>query len=340
MSEQAGVEVNSGPQSDATADIATHLVQSGILDEVINTGEEPSPSGPVEQVEEEEDESQQDESEEENPQEETDSEDVGEEESEEEEEVAEPVYSVKSNGKVIKVTLDELTGGYQRQSDYTQKTQELAQARKAAEADYSAVIAERQQYQQALGQFGQMLSEQKQEFENIDWNELAEIDPTQYLIKKDEQRELEHKEQRTRLEGQRIQELNQREQQRRDNELLTSEWNQLEEVFPDWKVPEKRTKLAQNWEQYGVSQGYASEEVNGIKDHRALKILNKAMLYDKIQAASAKKGKVNRVPKTAKPGVATRQGKTASKALKTKMSNLKQSGSVDDAARLFFDFDL
>lgn len=40
-------------------------------------------------------------------------------------------YSVVVGGREKKVTLDELTKGYQRQSDYTRKTQELAREREA-----------------------------------------------------------------------------------------------------------------------------------------------------------------------------------------------------------------
>lgn len=43
--------------------------------------------------------------------------------------VQEPRYTVKSGGKEQEVTLDELLNGYQRQSDYTRKTQELAAER-------------------------------------------------------------------------------------------------------------------------------------------------------------------------------------------------------------------
>ena len=64
------------------------------------------------------------------------------------------------------------------------------------------------------------------------------------------------------------------------------------------------------------------------------------MLYDKIQKASVKKGKVVKVPRTAKPGVTGPVGKKASGRLKTKMQNLKSSGSVHDAASVFFDMDL
>lgn len=326
--------------SDAVSDVATHLVQSGLIDQVLSEEDENRPYGLGDTEELAED---AEESTEEEPQEGEESEDgetAEDVEEEEIEEVEEPVYAVKIDGKAAKVTLDELTNGYQRQSDYTQKTQELSQHRKQFEAESQAVAGERIQYQQALGQFQQMLAEQNAQFEQIDWNELAEIDPTQFLIKKEEQRELHAKHANSQQEQYRIQQLQSNEQNRQHQEMITDEWGKLEETFPDWKVPEKREILSQHWENYAATQGYASDEVKGITDHRALKILNKAMLYDKIQKASAKKGKVVKVPKTAQPGGTGSLGKKVSGKTKSKMQNLRKSGSINDAASVFFDMDL
>jgi hypothetical protein len=41
------------------------------------------------------------------------------------------VFSVKVDGKEVEVTLDELQKGYSRTQDYTRKTQQIAEARKA-----------------------------------------------------------------------------------------------------------------------------------------------------------------------------------------------------------------
>jgi hypothetical protein len=340
-----GVVDTSLRDSDATADTATHLVQSGILDQVMGFDEEDSPSGPeeAEKKEIEPEQAQEEDSEEESTEdadEDPDTEEPETEAEEEIEEVEEPVYTVKANGKTIQVTLDELTSGYQRQSDYTQKTQELANARKQAEADYQAMALERQQYQQGLQQFNEILSKQEAQYDQIDWNALAEEDPTQYLIQKEEQRALKEERQQVDAENARLRAIQGQEVQKRHQEMLQHEWQQLENVFPDWKVPEKREKLSNSWEQYAVSQGYTPEDVKAISDHRALKILNKAMMYDKIQKASVKKGKVVKVPKTVKPGATPETGSKQSGRLKQKINSLRQTGSVDAAASLFFDLDL
>jgi len=52
-------------------------------------------------------------------------------------------YKVKVDGEVVEVTVDELKSGYQRQADYTRKAQALA--------------AEKQEFEQVVGQFGETL---------------------------------------------------------------------------------------------------------------------------------------------------------------------------------------
>ena len=54
---------------------------------------------------------------------------------EEPEAQTETAYTVKIDGEEFEVTLDELRNGYQRQADYTRKSQSLAEQRKAYEAN-------------------------------------------------------------------------------------------------------------------------------------------------------------------------------------------------------------
>jgi hypothetical protein len=79
-----------------------------------------------------------------------DSEEQREEESEQEET---PRYRVKVAGEEAEVTLDELINGYQREADYTKKTQSLAEARKALDNEKASVEQAKQlrdQYSQRL----------------------------------------------------------------------------------------------------------------------------------------------------------------------------------------------
>ena len=57
------------------------------------------------------------------------------------EEPAGDTYAVKVDGEEQEVSLDELRDGYQRQSDYTRKTQELASERKRLQQAEAIVAA-------------------------------------------------------------------------------------------------------------------------------------------------------------------------------------------------------
>jgi len=56
-------------------------------------------------------------------------------------EPANSTYTVKVDGAESEVTLSELQQGYQRQADYTRKTQELASERQRLELDEAIVSA-------------------------------------------------------------------------------------------------------------------------------------------------------------------------------------------------------
>jgi hypothetical protein len=329
----AGAAVNQGRTTRTEADAATQLLQGGMLDdEVFESRSDTSHIKENEEIEEKEvSEDDTEESEEEQPEGESD-----EETDTEQEDVEEPLYVVKVSNKNQTVNLGELKDGYQRGADYTQKTQELSRERKEFENDRFAVSQERQQYQQALGQFREILAEQHKPFENIDWQELLEVDPTTYVSKKEEQRDLRDRHAQVQAEQQRIHMMQQQEGERQRQALLLDEGAKMVKDFPDWEVPEKRTKLSQGWVDYAISQGYSSDDVNAITDHRAFRVLDKAMKYDKIMNASTKKGKITQVPKTMRPGTTSNTNVSKGK-LKSKMQQLKRSGSIDDAASAVFD---
>ena len=183
MAETNPVGVPVAPSGDGVSveDAATQILQSGLLDEDEYIPSQNRDHAVEKAVEQEEDEEESDDSDAEQPEEDS------EEEPDEEEANEEPTYTIKLNGKTERVSLDELTNGYQRGADYTHKTQELSRSRKEFDAERQAVANERGQYQNALAQFQQILVEQHAPYENIDWAELAEIDPTAYVIKKQEQ---------------------------------------------------------------------------------------------------------------------------------------------------------
>ncbi len=93
----------------------------------------------------------------------------------------EPGYTVKIDGEEQQVTLEELQQGYQRQADYTRKTQEIAAERdrlQQAEAIVSALEHDPEGTLQTLAHSFNVTSISQQN-SNSEVSEYEEIDPTQ-----------------------------------------------------------------------------------------------------------------------------------------------------------------
>jgi hypothetical protein len=67
------------------------------------------------------------------------------------------LVTVKIDGKTQKIKLSEAIAGYQRQADYSRKTEALASERKAIEAEVAAVRQERGQYAYLLENLAKQL---------------------------------------------------------------------------------------------------------------------------------------------------------------------------------------
>ena len=104
------------------------------------------------------------------------------------EEPQEPAYTVKVDGEEQQVSLEELQQGYQRQADYTRKTQEIAAERdrlQQAEAIVSALEHDPEGTLQTLAHSFNVAPITGQQVSD---DEYAEVDPTQQKLA-----ELEHK---------------------------------------------------------------------------------------------------------------------------------------------------
>lgn len=268
---------------------------------------------------------------------EEDSEDVeGEEEETEEEEPVETKFVVKVDGKELEVDKEELIRGYQREADYTRKTQKLAEERRLVESEFQQVRAEREQYAQVLGQ----LKQKVQEFEPAepDWNALEAQDPVEYARQWTHFQRRQQQLQAIQQEEARVNALRQVEQQKHLQELLIAERDKLIVKIPDWKNPEKAKAERDSVLEYGKQLGFSDAELDQVTDSRAVIALYKAWKYDQLMSKKPElQSKIKKAPKLLSPGSA---GSVSSKASdKARAQNrLAQTGSVKDAAALFDKF--
>ncbi len=254
-------------------------------------------------------------------------------EEEEEDEKAEPeqqLYKVRSDGEDLNVGLDELLSSYSRQSSYTKKSQSLAEAKKAFEQESADSREIRAQALQILENAKAAQTQAPQKDAQY-WQDLKTMDPMQYLVERDEVREQQFQSQ---YQDQQIETLKAQEaaEQRANLEsYVDSQKGVLAELIPEWadqKVADAEKKLILA---YGLKTGFSQEELDNTFDARAASTMRKAALYDQLTAKrkglkpsvkTSMKGGSQSDPRTVKSGKAS--------------ARLKKSGSVDDAASVFY----
>jgi len=305
------------------------------------TEEEASPTEEEESTEETQDESLEEESEEEleaSAEEET-------EESDDEDEEEPDVYAVNINGEEHEVSFDELLKGYSRQSDYTKKTQELSEHRKAFDnakqhmaQEYQQIQAERQQYIDSLQQIVDGSVPGLEQYASINWEQLKAEDPIAFITKKEEFRDSQDKMAQYQVQQEDAYQKQYQEYQKQSHQTLQQEHVKMADALPDWKEPEKQKKIAKDIKEYALSVGYTPEEIGSLVDHRSLLVLMKAQKYDSLQNADVKSKKLKNKPRVIRSG----KGKSKSNETKVKkaaqMKRLQQSGRTDDASILLEDF--
>lgn len=254
---------------------------------------------------------------------------------EEPEEEPTPTYRVKVGKEEVEVPLDELLKGYSRTADYTKKTQEVAEARKAVESERQKIDEAsrlRDQYAERLSVIEQMLN-QTEKAEDL--SALKETDPIGYAVRVAEQAEREKQLTAVRAERQRLAQQQQAEQSERLKAHLASEAAKLRDAIPEISDEVKGEVVKREIREFAKSIGFSDQELAQVYDSRAVLTLYKAMQYDKLQKGKPQvTKKVNAAPKMLKPGTSTPEA-SESETTKRMRAQLKKSGKKDDAARLF-----
>ena len=237
-------------------------------------------------------------------------------------------FNIKVNGQEVPVTLDELKAGYSRQSDYTQKTMQIAEERKALEADRQNLQALINDYQNAL-QSPMPAMEPPVRPDAKLWDE----DPIEAMRQTELYRQKMEDFQAESAKHQHLQQQAMVEKQKQMQEALNQQQVALKERIPEWQNEETATKEKAEIRRFGLSMGFTENELAQIYDSRAVQVLRDAMRYNQLQT---KRGKVKQAPqgKSLAPGTPTpgepqqlRKGKA--------MKRLAQTGHIKDAQAVF-----
>lgn len=192
-------------------------------------------------------------------------------------------HTVKVDGEELQVTLDEALKGYQRDADYRKKTMTLAEERKA-------ITAEKTRISELVEQVDSFI---KREEETVDWADLRQNDPEEYIAKQEEM-----------AKAKQVRQAAISEQQSQAQELLQREKGSLVELMggEEWTQEKRNTDLTLAGE-YLTQKGFKDEDIGKIMDHRLWKVIFDAAKADKYQKTEAKvKEQVRKAPKSVKPG--------------------------------------
>lgn len=173
----------------------------------------------------------------------------------------------------------EWKNGHLRLSDYTKKTQELATQKKSLAADYA------QKLDAYVKTFEEIVLEDQK---SIDWDELREIDPSEYLKQKEIQEKRLSALKKAKAESGGLNESNRKEKQ-------AEETQKLFEAMPGWTDAKGvvNAKIVNDefalMGQYAASLGYTAEEMQNMLDHRQYVALLKAAKFDALKTKAPNK---------------------------------------------------
>ena len=187
-----------------------------------------------------------------------------------------------------------------RQADYTKKTQEVAEARKATEAERTRIQEEAKAFQEDRAEHVQAytLYQQLEQFKNVNWQQLDQEDPLQaqqlfrqYTMLRDAHRDVVGKLQSKQQQRQSVSAAEQA-------KLRDQTRSQLAKEIPNWSP-----KTEQDLTAYALKQGYKAEEVKAAldSDARPFKFLHKAFLYDQLVEKQRQAAKAQNPAEPVKP---------------------------------------
>jgi len=241
-------------------------------------------------------------------------------------------YTVKVNGQESEVTLEDLKQGYSGQEYVQQGMQEVAAAKKEAEAVYTALNNERQQMADLYNQLQNggfapaPVKPTKEEFD---------ADPIGYMQKNldYEEKKANHDMQMAQL--QQASQQNSVAQQNAKQAYLEEQMQILQKEIPEFADSKKGSKLREQLVNTGKSQyGYTTEEIGQISDYRAIKVLHDAMKYqDIISGKSKAQVKTQSAKPVVRPG-AKKMATPNAKVRSRQQAKLKETGSMEDAISL------
>lgn len=215
-------------------------------------------------------------------------------------------------------------------SDYTRKTQEIAETRKAIEAERATaqeLLKLTHEHADLVADF-RVVQRQIDQLSGEDLMSLSESDPLAAQQKMARLMQLQQAQQRIGAQLQQTVSETQAKQTASAKETIEKAQAELQREIKDWGPD-----TAKAIREFGKSQGFSDTELATVTDPRVVKLLWKAQQFESLQKSKpAVTKRVSEAPKTIKSNsVVSEKGHNKARS-RDAMERAQKTGRVDDAA--------
>lgn len=236
-------------------------------------------------------------------------------------------------------TIAELKQGSLRNADYTRKTQEVAEARKATEAQSAALKALQEQHDQRMEYAAALVKSfmpSRPDPRKADPRDPA-YDPAGYQAEEVAFRQMAEHLTYIESELQRTGQERQAETAKEAKERVEKEWSQALEKLPQLKDPKKLESFGKDALKYGALAGYTPQELANIHhDHRNLVVMDGYVQWMKLQASKDKVNKkVEGRPPVIKGGKRLNPSEANARRASDAIAQAQKSGRLEDVAAAY-----
>ena len=206
----------------------------------------------------------------------------------EQDDLEEELDETEYEGKTYKVP-KEIKDALLRQSDYTRKTQELAEIRKAAELERQSITTAKEADEAAdeLKSDLRTVDKALKSFENVDWAKFAADSPAQAQAYMLQYQQLQM--QRQQLSGglEQLEHTSRTSREQAHQAALAQAKADLLQAMPDF-TPELAVKITTSTVS---AYGFTPDELSRVSDPRQVRILRDAMMWRESQAKAKQAAK-------------------------------------------------
>ena len=247
-------------------------------------------------------------------------------------------FELQYNGSTEKVPKDRAKALAQQGLYYERNQAQVEQHWKQAQEVTQAIQAQLQAVPE-LQEASALVGMYQKAIESIDIAEMQQLatdDPARYLAKLAEYNTLNRRLQEAQTKQAETAKQFAESQQRFQQEALKREREALFKAIPDWRDDAKFKQARGRILAYMAERGFSEQEVGSLMDHRALLVAYDAARFRESQRAlKASAKQLGQKPKVAKPGASVGKAEANDEQTKALRQQLKKSGRLEDAAKLF-----